>query len=295
MNNLSLKNIFDVMDHYDVFLFDLWGVIIEGNKTYDHVVDGINKIIDSDKTVLFVSNAPRFREVSYNTIKSWAVNVASPNDVFTSGDIAIQMITQSDKRFNIKSPVVYHLGEDRNSDIMNGLSCKQTNNINEANILLLTLYRDAHENLNEFDNVLRVAADTCKVIICANPDITIPIQGAIRYCSGYFAQKIEKFGAKVIYTGKPYSEIFENVLSYLEYTKGSVNKSRVLMIGDTIETDIMGAKEVGIDSALVLTGNAKRFYLDSNNLAQQLKDITKKSYDAFGILPDFVTEIVHLK
>ena len=31
------------------------------------------------------------------------------------------------------------------------------------------------------------------------------------------------------------------------------------MIGDTIETDIVGATKVGLDSALVLTGNGQKF------------------------------------
>ncbi|WCR57490.1 MAG: hypothetical protein PG979_001547 [Rickettsia asembonensis] len=58
MNTLKLKNIFDVIDDYDVFLFDLWGVIIEGGHTYPGVVENINKIIKRKK-VYFVSNAPR--------------------------------------------------------------------------------------------------------------------------------------------------------------------------------------------------------------------------------------------
>ncbi|MGL4226318.1 MAG: TIGR01459 family HAD-type hydrolase, partial [Rickettsia sp.] len=58
MDTLKLKNIFDVMDDYDVFLFDLWGVIIEGGHTYPNVVQNINKIIERKK-VYFVTNAPR--------------------------------------------------------------------------------------------------------------------------------------------------------------------------------------------------------------------------------------------
>ncbi|KJV53838.1 HAD hydrolase, IA, variant 1 family protein [Orientia tsutsugamushi str. Gilliam] len=62
-------------------------------------------------------------------------------------------------------------------------------------------------------------------------------------------------GGKVVYSGKPHSEIFQAVLNTLAL---NVKKKKILMIGDTLETDILGANNIGIDSALVLTGNAFR-------------------------------------
>jgi ribonucleotide monophosphatase NagD (HAD superfamily) len=58
-------------------------------------------------------------------------------------------------------------------------------------------------------------------------------------------------GARVIYMGKP-SKTFYSSLP--EATK--VPKDTILMIGDTLETDILGAQNFGIDSLLVFTGNA---------------------------------------
>ena len=48
------------------------------------------------------------------------------------------------------------------------------------------------------------------------------------------------------------------------------NNDEILMVGDTIETDILGASDFGIDSALVLTGNGARF---RDELLKQNKNI----------------------
>ena len=44
------------------------------------------------------------------------------------------------------------------------------------------------------------------------------------------------------------------------------NPSDMLMIGDTLETDIMGAIHVSMDSLLVLTGNTARDLKQLTNL-----------------------------
>jgi ribonucleotide monophosphatase NagD (HAD superfamily) len=49
----------------------------------------------------------------------------------------------------------------------------------------------------------------------------------------------------------------------------------ILMVGDTLETDIRGANAFGIDTALVLTGNTQ-------------PDAVEIAIRSSGIIPDFV-------
>jgi ribonucleotide monophosphatase NagD (HAD superfamily) len=53
----------------------------------------------------------------------------------------------------------------------------------------------------------------------------------------------------------------------------------ILMVGDTLETDIRGANAFGIDTALVLTGSTQPEAVDV-------------SIRASGIIPDFVCESI---
>jgi HAD superfamily hydrolase (TIGR01459 family) len=284
MHQLQYKNIFSVIDDYDVFLFDLWGVIIEGDQLYPGVVDVVNAV-SANKQVFFVSNAPRSKLWSHKIITSWGIKT-TPEMVITSGEVARQLLKNSTTTLGIELPVIYHLGADRNDDITQELNCQLTTEINDANILLLTIYRDEGEDTNQFDRVLESAVSRKIISICANPDIIIPRQESYRYCAGYFAQKLEQLGGKVIYTGKPYTEIYDQVILQLPL----VPKNRILMIGDTFETDILGANRVGINSALVLTGNAKKFHQAHSTIEDKLHSIHLGAVK-FEAQPNFVIEL----
>ena len=285
MNTLKLKNIFDIMDDYDVFLFDLWGVIIEGEHTYPNVVQNINKII-AQKKVYFVTNAPRNIFSLYHTIKSWGINVL-PEMVISSGEIAVQMILGSKERFGIEKPIIYHLGDSEN-DIINGIQYPITDDISKANIFLMTIYRDENGNLdlNEFSELFKIVVQRKVVNICANPDLGINQHGVYRYCSGYYAEKIRQLGGKVIYSGKPHVEIYGKIFKKYHNTP----KNRMLMIGDTFYTDILAANRLGIDSALVLTGNSREYHIDFDNIDEKLSSLTKAAIKQ-SIMPSFVVNL----
>ncbi len=287
MTKLIFKDVSSVMDDYDVFLFDLWGVVIEGNQLYPGVVDNINKIIKQQKKVFFVTNAPRSRDSLFNKInKIWGINTTEEM-VFSSGEVAINMILESDKRFGIKTPVVYHLGQDDN-DLLNELQIPITTNINEANIFLLTLHRDERKDLDldEFDDLFKTVVKRNIITICANPDLGIVQQGIRRYCSGYFASKIKQFGGEVIYSGKPHLEIYHAVLNQLP----DISLKRILMIGDTFFTDILGANNLGIDSALVPTGNATIFHSQYHTIEEKLQHL-KIAATEQEVMPNFVIQL----
>ncbi len=261
------------------------GVIIEGGCTYPGVVQNINKIIERKK-VYFVTNAPRNIFSLHQTIKSWGLN-AEPGMIISSGKIAVEMILESKERFGIEKPAIYHLGHLEN-DIINSIQCPITDDINKANIFLMTIYRDENENLdlNEFNELFKIVVQRKMVNICANPDLGINQHGVYRYCSGYYAEKIKQLGGKVIYSGKPYEEIYSKILKECHNTP----KNRMLMIGDTVYTDILAANRLGIDSALVLTGNSREYHIDFDNIDEKLDSLMKASVKQ-SITPSFVVDL----
>ena len=64
------------------------------------------------------------------------------------------------------------------------------------------------------------------------------------------------------------------------------------MIGDTFETDILGANRSGIDSALVLTGNSVKLHDQKKLINDKLKALTIHARN-IGIMPTFVTKIAN--
>jgi ribonucleotide monophosphatase NagD (HAD superfamily) len=74
--------------------------------------------------------------------------------------------------------------------------------------------------------------------------------GEVELTVGAYGRMLEDAAQiPAIYIGKPYSGIYEMTLETL-----GIPKSEVLMIGDRIEIDILGANLCGIQSVLVKTG-----------------------------------------
>ena len=76
-------------------------------------------------------------------------------------------------------------------------------------------------------------------VICANPDKIAMHGDTTHKCAGYIADKILAEGGQVIFIGKPNPLIYKIILEKFSFAESS----KVLMIGDTIETDIKGAKQ----------------------------------------------------
>ena len=98
--------------------------------------------------------------------------------------------------------------------------------------------------------------------IVPNPDLYFPTtRGEIRVAAGGVAEFIRHllgaYGVSVVpvFLGKPYSPIFRHCHRRLEALCGrSLDKNKILMVGDSLAGDIQGARGFGYRSALILTG-----------------------------------------
>lgn len=269
----------EVADNYDLIIFDLWGVLIEGGALYPNVGKAINKFMKY-KQVLFVSNAPRTRASTADRLRNFGINCLD-EQMFTSGQMSKDLIDDAGD-----DNLIYHLsfGNEPNT-ITDGY--KLTANIEKAAILLLTAQLDEGEDLEMFNPLFEQAAKSKVKCICANPDKIIPNKGKLRYGPGYFADIYEKMGGEVVIIGKPGKDIFYQAISSL---KQKPSLDRVLMIGDTLDMDILGAKNAGIHSGLVLTGNAGAAIQGRISESEKLKAM-QEFCEAQGIVPNMLIDI----
>ena len=82
-------------------------------------------------------------------------------------------------------------------------------------------------------------------------------------------------GIKAIYIGKPGSYMFDLALSEI-----AVDPARVVMVGDRVATDILGARRAGLKSVLVKTGEFK----ESDLVGDELPDIIVDSVREIDVL-----------
>ena len=88
--------------------------------------------------------------------------------------------------------------------------------------------------------------------MCVNPDIVIYRQGGVTApCAGWLARHYrEVYGGRVLYHGKPDPAIFRRAAAAL----GQGPDARILVVGDSLATDIKGAIAAGYDSLFVARG-----------------------------------------
>lgn len=260
-NELTILNTLqDIVPRYDAFIIDLWGVVHNGINAYPGTVDLLNYLITNNKAIIFMTNAPQLSNSILQQLLALNIMV-KPEMMLTSGDTTRHAI----KNILINNPFTkyYHLGTDINHDILIDLELNLVHDIKNSDVILLTAHMTEHENLEKFDDILKQAANLNIPIICTNPDQVATHGNTNIYCAGFLANKYEKLGGKVEYYGKPHLPIYNTAFDRL-LTQGIFNKKRILMIGDTLATDILGAKNAGIDSALVLTGNTGKLLKNTN-------------------------------
>ncbi|AFL69104.1 HAD-IIA family hydrolase [Sulfurospirillum barnesii] len=91
-----------------------------------------------------------------------------------------------------------------------------------------------------------------KPIWIANPDISAPRgQGVYSKEPGFYTLLSEEaLFTHMHFIGKPFSEIFEYALSRAKREWG-IDKERIVMVGDTLHTDILGGCAAGVQTLLV--------------------------------------------
>jgi HAD superfamily hydrolase (TIGR01450 family) len=135
-------------------------------------------------------------------------------------------------------------------------------------------FRDINMTLNL---MRRVSAP----VIVANPDLASPVNDhEVGLAVGSLALMLERIvGKAFIRFGKPDTMMFSHAFACAHDNVPDLRKTDILMVGDTLETDILGANTFGLDTALVLSGNTRP--------EQAMVTIQAK-----GIIPTYVCESV---
>jgi 4-nitrophenyl phosphatase len=119
--------------------------------------------------------------------------------------------------------------------------------------------------------------------IATNPDRTIPTPYGLSPGAGSVVAAVSAAtDQQPVFIGKPKPAIFEVALSYFETDADST-----AMIGDRLDTDILGAKQLGLKTILTLGGVARREDLAVSKIqpdlvAEGINDLAEQFEKAFA-------------
>lgn len=245
----------EIIDNYTTYLIDMSGVIHDGINPYQYSIDALNTLKAKNKNIIFFTNAPRPQEVVRKKIASLGYNCDN-DKVITSGDLFLESQYRKVTREGSKM-TAYILGQEHNKDLNLSDYFITTDKLEESNVLILLTFMEDTEELDKYDNILKRAITLNIPALCPNPDTVVYHGNHLRYPAGFVASKYESFGGIVEYYGKPHKEIYQFATKNI-----NAKKSSILAIGDNLNTDILGAKNFGIDSLLI----SKGIYKNISNL-----------------------------
>ena len=249
MNNpVFLSGLSKIYSKFDIFLVDLWGVIHNGIECYSDALN-VLKNLKKTKKIILISNAPRPSSSVQKFLSQINFNKSFYDFLITSGDLTRYYLKNFTKKENF-----YHLGPDRDNSLFSNLMLKKTT-LKNARFVICTGVNNNNDNLNKYFSILKKIKKRNLKIICANPDLIVHRGDRAEYCAGSIAKLYEKMGGRVEYFGKPYRNIYEYIFRILKKnSKKKIYKSKVLVIGDNLNTDISGANNFNVKNLFIAGG-----------------------------------------
>ena len=264
-----LNGFSEIAGDYDAAICDVWGVLHNGRQAYLPAADAMRRFRQMRGPVILLSNAPRLAD----GVEALFDRVGLPRD-FYDGIVTSGLAARADllrRTEGGRTLCLFYLGPPRDNPLFQGLDIKLVPPEEAQAVLCTGFYDDETETPDDYRTLLEGFKRARLPFLCANPDIVVQRGDKLIFCAGAIAQLYESMGGEVVYYGKPYPPVFERALAE---ARALAPVKRPLVIGDGIETDILGAQRVGFD-ALFIGGGVHGAELRANPAA--LGDLFKKS------------------
>ena len=283
MNATVLKgNAKSIIDDglFDVVLFDCDGVLYQSNRVLPGAIETVSALKARGIHVKFVTNSStRSREALCEKLQRMGFKDTEIDDCFPSGVATAHLLkSRACKR-------VYVIGEEGLMQELRKVGIQPIGGPDDSSrIMNDKLFIELGESEKELVNIDAVVVgydqkfnyyklacaslcfqknDKC-LLIATNDDQhdriggkwLIPVNGCALEAVEHAVNRLDNQTCVVdaLVVGKPSAVLGEMVLSMSGLS--DINRERVLMVGDKIETDIALAKNCGFKSCLVLSGCA---------------------------------------
>jgi glycerol-1-phosphatase len=237
-------------DPYDAILLDLDGVLYRWPEPILGAAEAVAALRDAGKRIAFVTNnSSRTPAQVVERLASAGVR-ARPEEVVTSALATATILAER----GIGSAFV--IGEEGLLEALTQAGIAVVNApSHEVDVVVIGFDRGAdYAKLRDAS----ILVERGSSLVASNADPSFPAHGGESWPgAGALLAAIETTtGTRGEVFGKPEAVLFERALA-------SARGSRPLVVGDRLDTDIAGASRLGWDSALVLTGDARREDVES--------------------------------
>jgi len=279
---MTQQSFLSVASKFKAVFLDSYGVL----KNYNGLIEGVPDTIDflrkSGIAIRVLTNdASRSQQQQAEGFYKLGLTSIESHEIITSGMMARQYL-----QHKILDGKIAYLGTENSAEyiLQSGLEHIAVRDVQfdaiddiSAFVFLDDEGFDWNSDINKTVNLLR--RKNIPVIV-ANSDKLYPVsRNDVSVATGGIAKLVENMlSKKFIHFGKPDSQMFMYAFDELNQF-GNFSKKEILMVGDTLHTDILGGNKFGVKTTLVLTGNTR-----ADNAETQI--------DSSGIIPDFICQSI---
>lgn len=286
------EGISDISDSYAGFILDQWGVLHDGEKAYDGVIDCLKELKARKKHVLILSNSGKRALENKERLKKLGIGPSLYDQIITSGEMSWQgMNDQDTKPFVGLGQKCYLISRGGDRSIVDGLDIEVVDDIKNATFLLVSGADSPEKTLEDFEPTLKQAARMGMPMLCANPDSRGVMGSQNIMGPGTLARRYQDFGGVVDYIGKPHQPIFQHCIKILQAKE--IYPGQTIMVGDAMAHDILGASLVNIDTCLVQTGLHEAMFQKAKTPTELDKTIHNLAIQYNNVRPKYLVSHLH--
>jgi 4-nitrophenyl phosphatase len=258
---------------YRAIFLDMDGVLWRGERVIYENVEVVKRWErEGIKIIYLTNNSTRKREYHLEKLKGLGLN-PEMEDILTSSFVTAIWL----KNRGIKE--VFVIGEEGLIHEISSYSIKIEDDVESLirgskNVDAVVVGMDRNISYTKLWTAQR-CIERGSLFCVSNTDRTYPVHDGVAPGGGAIVAAIEASTSKSpdVIIGKPHPPIFEEALRRV-----SCSREEILVVGDRIDSDIEGAKGMGLDSLLVLTGitDREKIPLEScpNYIVKTLKEFS---------------------
>jgi 4-nitrophenyl phosphatase len=242
-------------------LLDMDGVLWHGAKP---VID-IKRLFDSIQAMdlqpyCVTNNSTRSISFHLEKLKGFGVSLDS-SQIITSAEATAGFLLEKFPQ----QGTLFAVGEEGLQEALQSKGFRLMDHDSGQQVAAVVVGLDRNLTYQDLDLATRYLGRGA-FFVGTNPDLTIPTPTGEAPGAGTIIKGIEVASGKTpLIIGKPFSTLYSLALS-----RSNSLPEETLMIGDRLETDIGGAQQVGIRTALVLSGISTQEDADTWDPAPEL-------------------------
>lgn len=243
----SIERITDLSDDVDVFFFDGYGVLNVGGTAIPGAQESIKALQQAGKAVYVVTNAAtQDMDALVQKYHNFGFDIERQN-IINSREVMMQDFYREvpeGTRVGVIVPELYRPVSNKYQELY-----PEDDAFWDADVFLF-LSGQCWDGERQ-EKWLEKLREHPRPIWVGNADLIAPLEQGVSHEPGSYTLTLDdSLYSLVRCYGKPFAPIFEQALQQAEQSFGYTDRSRMVMVGDTLHTDILGGSSMGLKTVL---------------------------------------------